>query len=82
MKWKSWINRAREQVETLDALDTFVRFVIWQLSLLGLFEGFLAKIEEVCYLKALFWGMMHERAQNIYIYIYLWSQKHFVHQHF
>lgn len=61
MKWKSWINRAREPIETLDAFDTFV---IWQISesLLGLFEGFLAKIEEVCYLKALFRGKMHETA--------------------
>lgn len=35
MKWKAWIKRAREQVETLDALDTFVSFVVWELSLLG-----------------------------------------------
>ncbi len=63
-----WINRAREPVETVEALDTFVSFVIWQISesLLGLFEGFLAKIEEVCYLKTLFWGMKQHK--NIYIY--------------
>ncbi len=75
-----WINRAREQVETVEALDTCVTFCY--LTDFWIFTGFiwgffLAKIEEVCYLKDLILG--HETAQK---YRYSGSQKHFVHRHF